>query len=184
MRSAELDILVAPANAEILVNGKKYTNGHYKTFPGKAKVTISADGFETKELEVELKAHENTLVQAYLLDKDGGLNAYIHSAEDYALLKLLTKDELTADFATKYEAAIKLKNLLPIHYAYPGSNSSRSQSISGLATTIIKDISKDSRCKSTFCIEVSGTKKDEASAKYVLDLYGIDINFVEVYYAK
>ena len=182
INNARIDIIVAPQNAQITINGKSYTNGYHAIRPGNAKVSITADGYQTKELEIELKPHQNLQLHAYLLDSDGGLFAYTKSRNDYELLKLVANDDTSISFVNNYESALRIKTALPITYYYTGNNQSYSQSFSALQSTIITDATDDENCHSTLCLKVSGEKKSQADAEFVLKQSGLDIKYYDVFY--
>lgn len=87
--SATLNILVAPASAEIKIDGKVYKNGVYEHMhPGTVKVEISKDGFETKKMDFEILAYQTTDLRVSL---NGNEDYYEEHPEDQKALELLNE---------------------------------------------------------------------------------------------
>ena len=105
----EITILVAPVSAKIEIDGKEYKNGTYEFPTGSFTATISANGFETKEVGVVAEAGEIALLYEYLTPTTGKF-----SLADYDLLKYLSPDETITALLLKRAAAISFLNTLPI----------------------------------------------------------------------
>ena len=85
-KTAKVYLMIAPENATITINGRKYKNGQHKLFPGKKKIVVSGAGIETYEVEIEAKMFESKRVAVYR-KVNGSYDSYINSRSDY-LIKL------------------------------------------------------------------------------------------------
>ena len=63
-KTAVLDILVAPINATVLIDGEIYSQGTYKTYPGETTAVISAEGFKDKVINLNLSSEETNKIYA------------------------------------------------------------------------------------------------------------------------
>ena len=109
--SAKLDVLVVPADASVLINGKEYDNGVYENLQvGKAKVSISKEGFDSQEFEIELKRNEETRLYTYL----EGNEEWYDSAD--------TNTQYLLDIINEYrgeQQTVELLNKYPIMKSVP-----------------------------------------------------------------
>ncbi|MBQ6147378.1 hypothetical protein IJI70_00835 [Candidatus Saccharibacteria bacterium] len=108
-KKTEITVLVAPTTAKIEINGKEYKNGTSEIAPGTYTVKISADGFESKELELVAKSDEIALLYEYLTPTTGK-----YSLADYDLLPYISKDEKTDELIYARKKAESLFDLLPL----------------------------------------------------------------------
>ena len=147
-KTAVLDILVAPINATVLIDGEIYSQGTYKTYPGETTAVISAEGFKDKVINLNLSSEETNKIYEFLVPEEGNLNYYAKNDDDMEILKKIGGDE-----AEKISKVVSIKNVLPIiEYRYGGLN--------GNSYEIVID--QDFNCEELFCLMVTGTNdKDE-----------------------
>ena len=165
LRSTTVSILVTPREATVSINGDNYTNGTYRIFPTEgATVTIKASGFEEKSFQMDFPANTTVAIQDYLVGSAEGMDYYESDAEDYAILKLVAKDETALDFIADFEHKLGIKNYLPlVHYG---------EGIGG-GVIEITDASDTEECKRIICLKVS-SNMGEDEAKRMLSEKGFD----------
>ncbi len=173
LRSTTVSILVTPREATVSINGDNYTNGTYRIFPTeRATVTIKAPGFEEKSFELDFPANTTVAIQDYLVNLEEGMSYYESDAEDYAILKLVAKDETALDFIADFEQKLSIKDYLPlVHYG---------EGIGGGAIEIT-DASDAENCDRIVCLQVSSNMGEDA-AKQVLRDKGFNYDDYLVFY--
>lgn len=139
--TATIDILIAPSSSIISIAGQDYTNGAYKMRPGKYTATIKKDGFEEKQIEIELLDNHITKLYDYLLMPDDNFSWYSNSGHQDDL-KILQK--IGDEKAKNFIKAISIDNILPISDRQSG---------------IVID-KKLGDCTKNFCLKVTGNLKD------------------------
>ena len=81
-KSVALDILVAPKDAVITLNGERYKNGEYRVEPGEYEVSITHDGLEPYYKVVDFADGEDVKMYLYLTGADGDMSWYLTHNED------------------------------------------------------------------------------------------------------
>lgn len=141
-KTAVVDVLLAPANAVVTINGESYSQGTYKTYPGKTVATISAEGFKEKNIELDLNADNTTIIHEYLMPDENNLDYYANNNDDAELLSRIGGED-----AQKMLNLISIKDVLPIiDFQYGGLN--------GTSKEIMID--QDFKCAQYFCLMVTG----------------------------
>lgn len=113
-KTATLEITVAPASAEILINGKSYRNGSYQLEPGTYPVKISKENFETYEGEISLTAGETTELKKYLLEVGGGTDWYLDHNSDMMIMNSIGDSEADAE-ADNYSKKDPIFSITPYY---------------------------------------------------------------------
>lgn len=145
---ATLDILVAPTSAQVMINGKEYSNGTYTLSPGEITAVISKDGFEGKEIKLELIQGETAQLYTYLLPADGSYDWYLDHEEDMMVLNTIGDAraiEESASYKKKYPAI----EALPIIYAKYDENWDY--------TEFRIDGGDFDECEEDFCLKITDT---------------------------
>ena len=154
---------IAPQSATIEVNGKDYRSGVYEFEPGKYHAKISKEGFESKEIDFEVKDHSNTVINDYILGDDG-FEYFEYSQSDLEILRRIDTKE-AKEFISQYDQKLKVRLFLK----YQITNGEMSK-----------------KCKRVFCIVVNGydTNKPllEKTVADELKKRDFDINDYEVVY--
>lgn len=114
-KTARVNIRVAPASSEITLNGKKYSNGEYKLYPGTYEIIISKSGFEEYKETIELK--KDDIIDIYKCLKQNDVEEwndpdswYSNNKEDYSIcwnikereLAIAEKEKFARDDIFKY----------------------------------------------------------------------------------
>lgn len=121
-KTSTVDILVAPLDAKILINGKEYQNrSAYKMRPGSYDVEISREGFETKHTKLTVE-DGTTKLYDYLKDNRSseGLLSYVYEGNKMANVMLLQEIDAPENRATVSEYMSQLmliENELPLGYS-------------------------------------------------------------------
>ncbi len=85
-RTATVKIIVAPSIATVKIGEEEFASyGEFRIRPGEYAVEISAEGFLTKEIEIEAAEGETTEVKLYLEAEEGN-NYYSENAKDATIL--------------------------------------------------------------------------------------------------
>ncbi len=146
--SATLDLLVAPRDATILIDGKPYKNGQYNFEPGEITVNISMDGFTSEEQQLTLKAGETTKYYTYLIPTDGSLDWYLEHEDDMMLMNTIGDANAALD-SNEYLEENPIVEVLPIIYA----NYDKDYNY----TEFRVDGGKFDNCKESFCLKITDT---------------------------
>lgn len=118
-KTATLNLFIVPEQSKILINGEEYKNGNYKFFPGEVEISISKDGFETKNFKTDLKANETTLVYKLLNCPDLSLFCYLNeeNRNDFNLIPYITHYADNESETLAFYNNSSIINMLPIHYS-------------------------------------------------------------------
>ncbi len=81
-KSVSLDILVAPKDAVITLNGAKYKNGEYRVEPGEYEVSVTHDELESYHKVMEFADGEEVKMYLYLTGENGDMSWYLTHNED------------------------------------------------------------------------------------------------------
>ncbi len=96
--SAGIDILVAPKNAELYIDGKKYPNkGTFITTPGKKEVIIKADGFTEYKKDIIFYSRQNTLIHEMLNPDDSNKDYYSTHPEEANLYEQIYEEKFAKE---------------------------------------------------------------------------------------
>lgn len=114
MKTATVNIEVAPAEATIELNGTKYTNlKSHDVLPGNYHVRISMEGMQTKEYDFDLEKDGFVRVRTYLLDNAGTFDYYLTHPDDEMTLADVADDDASKEFIKKYNRMKSIKDQLP-----------------------------------------------------------------------
>ena len=176
LKSVTVSILVAPHDASVYINGARYNNGDYKVFPANnAEVKINAPGFEEKTYHMNFEANTTAVIQDYLINTENGLNYYKKNSDDYEILKLVAKDDEASAFIKKTEAALNVRESLPLakYSRLSGEMSGDVVKLSDI--TEIYDATNNEQCDEIICLEISTNTGGTDMAKTLLEENGFDI---------
>ena len=116
LKTATVDILVAPIEATVKLNGRAYENQRsYDLRPGKYTAEISYDGLESKKVEFTLEKNSFYRLREYLTGKDGDLSFYKKNDTNYEVFREIAQNnDKLADFIKTQDKALALRDELPI----------------------------------------------------------------------
>ena len=116
-KTVSIDIYVAPSDAIIELNGKKYDNfSSYNLMPGEYHVSISMDGMKTKEYDLVLENDGFARIWEYLVDDDGSLNYYLENPDEISILTKFSDDEEVKRVIEYYDKVVSIRDALPLEY--------------------------------------------------------------------
>ena len=116
-KTASVDIYVAPSEATIELNGKKYDNfASYNLMPGDYHVKISMDGMKTVEYDLVLDNNGFARIWKYLVDDNGGFDYYFKNPDEISILAKFSDDENVNELIEYYNKVISIRDVLPLEY--------------------------------------------------------------------
>lgn len=143
LKTATIDVLLAPLKAKVVINGKEYETGAYRVNPGKVTATIVADGFKEKKVELELQADKTTKIYEYLEPLEDNLNYYANKESELKRLEKLGNTDIVR--------VVSIKKYLPIiEFNYGGLNEASYELV----------ITQDFDCDKIFCLRVTGDNSE------------------------
>lgn len=150
---------IAPQGATIEIDGKEYRSGAYEFEPGKYHAKISKEGFESKEIEFEVKKHDTTVINDYILGGDG-FEYFEYSRNDIEVLRRIDTNE-AKEFITSYDQKLKIRDVLPIKGNFD-AHAGQTNMHSLFLTYEITNGEMSGKCKKVFCIVVNGYDTNKA----------------------
>lgn len=115
-KTVELDIMVAPLDAEITINGDKYKNGTYRVEPGEYEVNITHTELEPYFEKMAWEDGEDVKLYVYLTGKDGDMSWYLtHKNDDMVVTNI--GDYFANEKSKAYVASDPIFEITP-HYDY------------------------------------------------------------------
>ena len=190
-KTATVDIMVAPMNATVELNGAKYENMRsHNVMPGDYHVKISMEGMQTKEYDFSIEKDGFVRVWTYLLDANGGFDYYLSHPDDAMLLDdvISDDDKVAQSFVDEYKQKIGIVDILPINYdAYSDDFSEYVQygtrvdnsrdDCPKVACLVIEDNTGGNEQRAKDKIREYGYNPDDYEIKYeYVPLYGSEIN--------
>ena len=118
--TSTISLFIAPSDATILIDGKRYKNGTYEITPGDHTVSISRDDFTPKEYPFTTTEGQTTELRDYLeplYDKDW----YSKNEADGMILGSILEGKALKDSLTLYEK-YPIISILPINVEYFSNN--------------------------------------------------------------
>lgn len=174
-RNAIFDILIAPVDATITVDGVEFKNGAYKFFPGQHEVKIVADGFTTKTATVNLEENKTIKLYTFLVPENNEYIKYAYNPENITvLMKVGQGNQRVEEFIDDYNLQMALIEKLP--YAYSDAE--------GRRFTIL-DITDD-ECKKIVCLSVTDISGEGnySFAKQYLGEKGLNEQYYDLSYRR
>ncbi len=160
--SATLSTTIAPSFAKLTIDGKEYppnTELHLK--PTQTKAIITADSFQTQEININLQKDETTKIALYLIPNNGDLSWYQEHPAEQELFQIVGGIEANAD-ANNFIEEYPITKILPYQYANVVNNTPVNYRI---------DIGKFDNCKTNFCIKITDYNSNayDHAIKYISD---------------
>ena len=116
-KTVSIDIYVAPSDAIIELNGKKYDNfSSYNLMPGEYHVSISMDGMKTKEYDLALENDGFARIWEYLVDDNDSLDYYLKNPDEISILTKFSDDEEVKKVIEYYDKVVSIRDALPLEY--------------------------------------------------------------------
>ena len=163
LKTARVNILVAPADATIRINGWRYSNGSHRVFPGKKHVEISYNNMTTVSFDIDCESGHTTAINRYLVGENNDFSYYAKSAESYEILKLLA-DENATKFVNQQEQKLIIKDILPVTDVKMGEASNNGRPY---VETKITDATNREECKASICLAVKTNSADKEKTRTI-----------------
>lgn len=179
-KTATVDVLVAPMDATVELNGTKYENMQsHNIAPGDYHVKISMDGMQTKEYDFSIENNGFVRIWNYLLDENGGLDYYLAHPDDVTILEDVADGEVRA-WLENYNKIIGIRDILPLTY----SNTFEENATEVVSISVRQGI--DDECKENdFCLIIHDfTGKNTEKALQMIRDSGYDPNDYELVFEK
>ncbi len=116
-KTVSIDVYVAPSEATIELNGKKFDNfASYNLMPGEYHVSISMDGMKTKEYDLALENDGFARIWEYLVDDNDSLDYYLKNPDEISILTKFSDDEEVKKVIEYYDKVVSIRDALPLEY--------------------------------------------------------------------
>ena len=179
-----LTVQFAPASAHLELHdqGLSLTNGTYELPSGTYTGTLTADGFQPKNVTVNIAPHQVNPLTDYLTHSSEGLAYFEKSAADMATLHQIanqnhyTDSELSA-FLETYDHKASLYDLLPLTISWL-----KHPDDTPIYNLKITNASNHSKCQGTLCLLATGPNFNQAELANSLAERGYNVNDYEVFY--
>lgn len=112
--TAELELLIAPSSATVLIDDKEYQNGTFRIPSGEHTISITKDGFTPKKYSFNTSS--TSKIYDYIIETDGTYDWYLSHPDDSLLLTQIGdyhSDQLASSALEKHP----IIEHLPIIYA-------------------------------------------------------------------
>ncbi len=144
--SAKLTTTIAPSFATLEIDGKTYPiNTELSLKPQQTTAIISAEGFQRKEISLNLIKDETISIATYLVPNDGDLSWYYNNPEENTLFENVGGQE-AAKNALIFLEEYPISEILPLSFA---------DIVDGNPINYRIDIGKFEACKTNFCLKIS-----------------------------
>lgn len=169
-RPAFLDILVAPVDANVVIDGEEYNNAVYEMEPGHYKATVSRDGFNSVDLEFDLEKNKTAGLYLYLEPSSGDWDFYEKTKNQASLDALLRLNNYNSDGAMWWPAVrpiqekdgakeiaakYSVKSILPVNVSLCGETATRMT-----CNAIRVEYEYARKCDNGLCLVISGRSKE------------------------
>ena len=104
-KTVAIDVYVAPSDATIELNGKKFDN-----------LSISMDGMKTKEYDLALENDGFARIWEYLVDDNDSLDYYLKNPDEISILTKFSDDEEVKKVIEYYDKVVSIRDALPLEY--------------------------------------------------------------------
>lgn len=167
---AFLDILVAPVDASVTIDGEDYNNAVYEMEPGHYTATITRDGFKSVTVDFDLEKNKTAGLYLYLEPSDGDWGYYglaKNQASMEALLRLNNYNNdgkewwpevmpiQEKDGAKAVVEKYKVKAILPLNVSLCGEVATR------MTCNAVKvEYKYAKKCGDSLCLVISGRSKE------------------------
>ena len=117
--SATLDLMIAPSDSKILVNGELMKTGEHRVKPGEYKIEVSRDGFESEVESVSLGEGETKTVLMALTPNDPSTMDWYDTHEEDATIADGVASQMYMEYAEEMTEEYDIVEDLPANtYSY------------------------------------------------------------------
>ena len=170
MRLAFLDILVAPVDASVMINGEEYRNAIYEMEPGHYTAIVTREGFNEVAVDFDLEKNKTAGLYLYMEPTDGDWNFYEKKENQDSLEALLRLNNYDSDGeewwpeispiqekngAKEVVEKYKVKSILPVNISLCGEVATR------MTCNAVKvEYKYPKKCADNLCLVISGRSKE------------------------
>ncbi len=173
LKNARVNILVTPIDASVTINGKKYSPGSHRLFPGEAEVVISHEGFDSKTIKVNLQANHTETIYIALNNTALGMKYYESDRNSYEVLKMISDSSPEIkEFVNQTEEKIAIRDILPIRSS--SDEDSYDENDFRGTETVIGDATDRKECDQVVCLYLLTNSKGDKSARELMHKYGYE----------
>lgn len=171
-KTAIISVNLVPNTAVAEVGGGSYQTGNYRIRPGNYNVKVKADGFITKEFEINPEDNATTKMSVFLVPAEDNLNYYAQNMVNYESMGMMKDEE-----AQRYYKILSIEQVLPINYNDYNTNTGELNR----AVTIMSDNGEN--CKAIYCLKAILTLTDSKDwVKKIIKEKGFDSEDYEIIY--
>ncbi|MBQ6130432.1 hypothetical protein IJI72_01960 [Candidatus Saccharibacteria bacterium] len=169
-KSSTVIFHLAPSTATVEFKHQRYSsNSPINLTPGTYTATVSAPGFESKEISFTLTKNSNVTVRTFLVSPDSGFLPYESNYDAlYTLREIAASDSAPSDlteFLTKYDQKLTIVDRLPVTHNL--------DVISDPGSFYIFNGSNLPQCQRIFCLEIgAGTNSGFTDAEDLIKSWG------------
>ncbi len=169
-RLAFLDILVAPVDASVMINGEEYRNAIYEMEPGHYTAIVTREGFNEVAVDFDLEKNKTAGLYLYMEPTDGDWNFYEKKENQDSLGALLRLNNYDSDGeewwpeispiqekngAKEVVEKYKVKSILPVNISLCGEVATR------MTCNAVKvEYKYPKKCADNLCLVISGRSKE------------------------
>lgn len=169
-RLAFLDILVAPVDASVMINGEEYRNAIYEMEPGHYTATITKEGFNEVVLDFDLEKNKTAGLYLYLEPSNGDWGYYEQAKNQASLDALLRLNNYNSDGevwwpevqpihekdgAKKLVERYRVKSILPVNVSLCGDKATRMT-----CNAVRVEYKYNKKCGDSLCLVISGRSRE------------------------
>ncbi|MBQ3432808.1 hypothetical protein IJG22_00725 [Candidatus Saccharibacteria bacterium] len=173
-----LTLQFAPSSATLtLDDGTELHTGTYELSSGHYVGTLTAKGFNAKNVDFEVIPRQSNSITNYLVNSTKGMSYYEKSAADISTLRQIKNDTTVASFLETYDHKLSLYEILPLSVSwFKRANDYPTY------TLTVKQATNYPKCQSTLCIIATGPRNNQEELTKALKEKGYNINDYEVFY--
>ena len=169
-RLAFVDILVAPVDASVMINGEEYRNAIYEMEPGHYTAIVTREGFNEVTVDFDLEKNKTAGLYLYMEPTDGDWNFYEKKENQDSLEALLRLNNYDSDGeewwpeispiqekngAKEVVEKYKVKSILPVNISLCGEVATR------MTCNAVKvEYKYPKKCADNLCLVISGRSKE------------------------
>ena len=112
-----LDLNIAPLSSKITLDGIAISQGTNEVEAGSHHLAFSADGFDSKEYDIEVKSNQTNSITDFLYNTENGLKYYEANDAEMDVLRASNNEE-AKQFAAAFDKKISIRTDLPIDVEY------------------------------------------------------------------
>lgn len=169
-RLAFLDILVAPVDATVTINGEEYRNAVYEMEPGHYTATIAKEGFNEVTVDFDLEKNKTAGLYLYMEPTDGDWTYYEQAKNQASMEALLRLNNYNSEGeawwpeispiqeksgAKEVVEKYMVKSILPVNVSLCGEVATR------MTCNAVKvEYKYSKKCDDSLCLVISGRSKE------------------------